>query len=173
MRRMKGFLAGIIFTVLAIAVCVFAVSRLGLYPIGADNPPSRLERSLAMRALDVYADKHKPEMENPVQPTAANLTDGARLYEQHCSLCHGGARSKVSPLRDRFNPPVPQLISRVPDDEDAWVFWVTKHGARMTGMPSWDGILSDDQIWTVVAFIKHSDKLPPEVDAAWKRAAVQ
>jgi hypothetical protein len=30
MRRMKGFLAGIIFTVLAIAVCVFAVSRLGL-----------------------------------------------------------------------------------------------------------------------------------------------
>jgi mono/diheme cytochrome c family protein len=173
MRRMKGFLAGIIFTVLAIAVCVFAVSRLGLYPIGADNPPSRLERSLAMRALDVYADKHKPEMENPVQPTAANLTDGARLYEQHCSLCHGGARSKVSPLRDRFNPPVPQLIARVPDDEDAWVFWVTKHGARMTGMPSWDGILSDDQIWTVVAFIKHSDKLPPEVDAAWKRTAVQ
>jgi mono/diheme cytochrome c family protein len=65
------------------------------------------------------------------------------------------------------------LIARVPDDEDAWVFWVTKHGARMTGMPSWDGILSDDQIWTVVAFIKHSDKLPPEVDAAWKRAAVQ
>jgi mono/diheme cytochrome c family protein len=170
---MKGFIAGVVLTLLAIAVTVFAVSHLGLYPIGADNPPSGLERSLAMRALDVYADKHKPEMENPVQPTNANLTAGARLYEQHCALCHGGARSKISPLRDRFNPPVPQLIARIPDDEDGWVFWVTKHGVRMTGMPSWDTILSDDQIWTIVSFIKHSDKLPPEVDAAWKRAAAQ
>lgn len=168
---MRGFIAGIIFTLLAIAVCVFAVSQFGLYPIGADNPPSGLERSLSMRAMDVYADKHKPEMENPVQPTVENLTDGARLYEAHCALCHGGAKSKISPLGDKFNPPVPQLIDHVPDDEDSWVFWVTKHGVRMTGMPSWGSTLSDDQIWKVVAFIKHSEKLPPAVDAAWRRAA--
>ncbi len=170
---MRGFIAGIVFTLIGLAVGVFAVSHLGLYPIGADNPPSGLERSLAMRALDVYADKHKPEMENPVQPTNDNLIEGARLYETHCALCHGGAKSKTSPLRERFNPPVPQLIADVPEDEDAWVFWVTKHGARMTGMPSWGGILSDDEIWKVVAFVKHSDKLPPDVDAAWRRAAAQ
>jgi thiosulfate dehydrogenase len=168
---MRGFIAGLIFTLLGIAVCAFAVSHFGLYPIGADNAPSGLESSLAMRALDVYADKHKPEMDNPVQPTSANLIEGARLYEAHCALCHGGAKSKVSPLRDKFNPPVPQLIQSVPSDEDAWVFWVTKHGVRMTGMPSWDGTLSEDQIWTIVAFIKHSYKLPPDVDAAWRRAA--
>ena len=173
MRRMRGFIAGIIFTLLVIVVCVFAVSHFGLYPIGADNPPSALERSLAMRALDEYADRHKPETDNPVQPTAENLTEGARLYETNCALCHGGAKAKISPLRDRFNPPVPQLINRVPDDEDSWVFWVTKHGVRMTGMPSWDGTLSDDQMWKVVAFIKHSDKLPPEVNAAWHRMATQ
>jgi mono/diheme cytochrome c family protein len=170
---MRGFIAGIIFTLLVLVVSVFAVSHFGLYPIGADNPPSGLERSLAMRAMDEYADKHKPEMDNPVQPTAANLTEGARLYETNCALCHGGAKSKISPLRDKFNPPVPQLVNRVPHDEDSWVFWVTKHGVRMTGMPSWDGTLSDDQMWKVVAFIKHSDKLPPDVDAAWHRMATQ
>jgi mono/diheme cytochrome c family protein len=157
---MRGFIAGIVFTLIALAAAVFAASYFGLYPIGADNAPSRLESSLAMRALDVYADKHKPDRENPVQPTRANLMEGQRLYEEHCSLCHGGATSRVSPLRDKFNPPVPQLIADVPEDEDAWVFWVTKHGARMTGMPSWNGILSDDQIWKVVAYVKHSDKMP-------------
>jgi len=168
---MRGFIAGIVFTLLGLAVGIVAVSHLGLYPIGADNPPGAIERSLAMRALDVYADKHKPEMENPVQPTDDNLSEGARLYESHCALCHGGAKARMSPLRERFNPPVPQLIASIPEDEDSWVFWVTKHGARMTGMPSWDGILSDDQIWKVVAFIKHSDKLSPAVEAAWRKAA--
>jgi mono/diheme cytochrome c family protein len=43
----------------------------------------------------------------------------------------------------------------------------------MTGMPAWTGILTDDEIWKVVAFIKHSDKLPPETAAAWKKFATE
>jgi mono/diheme cytochrome c family protein len=169
----RGFVFGIVFTLIALAAGVFAVAHLGLYPIGADHPPSALERSLAGRALDVYADKHKPEGPNPVAITPANLTDGAHEYEEHCALCHGGAKAKISPMRDKFNPPAPQLINRIPHDPDAWLFWVTKHGVRMTGMPTWDGVLSDDQIWKTVAFIKHSDKLPPAVQAAWKKAAAE
>jgi len=74
-------------------------------------------------------------------------------------------------MRDKFSPPAPQLIDNIPHDDDAWLFWVTKHGVRMTGMPAWDGVISDADIWRVVAFIKHSDKLPPESKAAWERAA--
>lgn len=167
------FMAGGLATLAMIAVAIVAVAYLGLYPIGADNTPSGLERALAGRAMDVYADKHKPAMDNPIAPTAANLADGASEYEEHCAFCHGGARAKISPMQHQFNPPPPQLVNRIPHDDDAWLFWVTRHGVRMTGMPAWGGVMSDDDMWKVVAFIKHSDKLPPEVDAAWKRAAVQ
>jgi mono/diheme cytochrome c family protein len=168
---MKGFIAGVIVTLLVIAASVMAISRLGLYPIGADNPPSGLERAIASRAMDVYADKHKPEGNNPTALTAANLTVGAREYEEHCAFCHGGAKAKISPMRDQFNPPAPQLVNKIPHDDDAWLFWVTKHGVRMTGMPAWSGVMSDEEIWKVVAFIKQSDKLPAETQAAWQRLA--
>jgi mono/diheme cytochrome c family protein len=168
---MKKFIAGIIVTLLAISVGAIATTHLGLYPIGADNPPGALERVLASRALDVYAEKHKPQGNNPTEITPANLTEGAKEYEEHCALCHGGAKAKISPMRDSFSPPVPQLINRIPHDDDAWLFWVTKHGVRMTGMPAWTGILSDEEMWKVVAFIKHSDKLPPETQAAWQQLA--
>jgi thiosulfate dehydrogenase len=167
----KGFAAGIIVTLLAIACSVHAVSRLGLYPIGADNPPGSLERSLASRALDVYVEKHKPEGNNPVELTAANLTEGAEEYEEHCAFCHGGAKATISPMRDKLNPPVPQLVNQIPHDDDAWLFWVTKHGVRMTGMPAWAGVMSDEEMWKVVAFIKHSDQLPPETKVAWQKLA--
>ena len=168
---MKGFVLGIVVTLVAIALGVYLVSQFGLYPIGADNPPSSLERRLAGRAMDVYADKHKPAGGNPVAVTPASLTEGAQEYEEHCAVCHGGARAKLSPLRDKFNPPAPQLINRIPHDKESWLFWVTKHGVRMTGMPSWDGVLTDEEMWKVISFIKQSDKLPPDVDAAWHKAA--
>ena len=168
---MRGFLAGVILTLLVLGGGVFSVSHFGLYPIGADNPPSGLERALASRAMDVYAARHKPAMDNPTQITAANLTEGAKEYEEHCAFCHGGAKAKVSPMQNKFNPPAPQLLNRIPHDPDNWLFWVTKHGVRMTGMPSWDGIMSDEEMWQVVAFIKHSNKLPPETAAAWQKLA--
>jgi mono/diheme cytochrome c family protein len=158
---MRGFVAGIVVTLLALAAGIVVVTHYGLYPIGADNPPGHLERALAMRAMDVYADKHKPAVENPVEPTPAALKDGAQAYEDNCAWCHGGAKTRISVMRDKFSPPPPQLVDRIPHDDDAWIFWVTKHGVRMTGMPSWGGVLSDDQIWKIVSFVKHSDKVIP------------
>jgi len=168
---MKGVVIGAIGTLVVIVGGVFIVSRLGLYPIGADNPPGGLERMLAARAMDVYADKHKPAGDNPVPPTPPALTVGAVNYEAHCALCRGGVPAKIRVIETKFNPPAPQLVNRIPHDDDAWLFWVTKHGVRMTGMPSWDGVLSDDEIWKIIAFIKHSDKLPPEVRSAWQASA--
>ena len=168
---MKGFVVGVIVTLVVLATGAIVVSRFGLYPIGADNPPSGVERMLAGRAMDVYADRHKPAGDNPIAPTAANLTDGAKQYEARCALCHGGAKARISPLQNQFSPPVPQLINRVPHDPPTWIFWVTKHGVRMTGMPAWTGILSDDDIWKIVAFIKNSGNLPRETEAAWKASA--
>src|SRR4029078_214504 len=68
-RLMKGFVLGVAVTLLAIAGGVYLVAQNGLYPIGADNPPGALERRLAMRAMDVYGDKPKPEWEHPVAAT--------------------------------------------------------------------------------------------------------
>jgi thiosulfate dehydrogenase len=144
---MKGFLTGIVFTLVALVCGVFAVASFGWYPIGADNPPGGLERAIASRAMNVYADKHKPAMDNPTPLTAGNLTEGAKEYEEHCAFCHGGAKAKISPMQNKFSPPAPQLIAKIPHDPDNWLFWVTKHGVRLT------------------------DTLPPETAAAWQQLA--
>ena len=168
MRRFFGGVAATLFVLLAGG---FLVINRGWVPIGADNPPSFLERRLAKMALNAQLASHAPQQENPVQLTPEALGEGARIYEKHCAVCHGGALNKISPLRNKFSPPVPQLVNRVPRDRDAEFWWITKHGIRLTGMPSWDGILNDQQIWTVIAFVKHSDKLPPEAMTAWQQAA--
>src|SRR3954449_5373056 len=100
---MKGFVFGVIATLVTLTVIVIAVTHLGLYPIGADNPPGHLERTLAGRAMDVYADKHKPAGDSPIPSTPANLTAGAKAYEENCAMCHGGAKAKISPMQNQFS----------------------------------------------------------------------
>jgi mono/diheme cytochrome c family protein len=55
----------------------------------------------------------------------------------------------------------------VEDDPDGVSFWKIKHGIRLTGMPSFGSTLSDQEIWTLVLFLKHMDKLPPVAQQAW------
>jgi hypothetical protein len=45
----------------------------------------------------------------------------------------------------------------------------SKHGIRFTAMPSFAPTLQDEQIWKIAMFLKRMDKLPPPVDAEWKK----
>jgi mono/diheme cytochrome c family protein len=104
-------------------------------------------------------DGHAAKQENPFQATDANIMDGSMVYDKNCALCHGSLKQQVSPMKTKFYPPVPQLMSHTPDDPDANLFYVTKYGVKLTGMPGWDGVLSDDDIWKAVLFIKNSEKM--------------
>jgi mono/diheme cytochrome c family protein len=168
---MKGFITGVLVTLLVLFAGFYLTVKFGLFPVGADNAPSAYERKIAMGALDTYVDKHAPKQENPTQINNKNLLDGALEYEEHCALCHGGVKQRRSPMATKFNPPVPQLLTGKMHDPEQNFFWITKHGIRLTAMPSWDGILSDEEMWKIVAFLKHQDQLPPEVQTAWEMMA--
>ena len=53
-------------------------------------------------------------------------------------------------------PPPPDLANTVPLYSPAELFWIVKHGIKMTGMPAWSDH-SDEEIWATVGFI---EKLP-------------
>lgn len=55
-----------------------------------------------------------------------------------------------------------------PDMPSNQNFFITKYGVRWTGMPAWKGVLSDVEIWKVVAFLSKMNSLPPEVEKQWK-----
>ena len=50
---MRGFLGGVVVTLLVVLGGAYLVLYLGLFPIGADNPPGVLERRLAHAGLVV------------------------------------------------------------------------------------------------------------------------
>jgi mono/diheme cytochrome c family protein len=85
--------------------------------------------------------------------TDENLIAAIKLYGQHCAICHGTAKGdpSASPVAKGLYPRPPQLAAEgVEDDPEGFSFWKIKHGIRWTGMPSWKGTFTDQQIWTLL-----------------------
>jgi mono/diheme cytochrome c family protein len=97
---------------------------------------------------------------NPLSPSADVLADGKDAFSHYCVACHGmdGQNTGV-PFADKMSPPVPSLESaEVQSYTDGQLKWVIDNGIWPSGMPGSKGTLSDDEIWSIVAYLRH---LPP------------
>jgi mono/diheme cytochrome c family protein len=158
---MRGFIFGILFTLL-IAFCAgYFILKQGYINFSADQEPSPTERHLAMSASDASTDRHAPDLKNPVPASESDLTVGAKIYVDHCAGCHGVPSNPDSQFGHSFNPPVPQFFKNAPDMPENQNFYIVQHGIRWSGMPAWNKTLSDTQIWQLVTFMSNIEKLPP------------
>jgi mono/diheme cytochrome c family protein len=171
---LRGIIIGIILTLVVLAGGAWAAISTGEIPANADGKPGGLERLIAGTSLRATLKAESPKEPNPVALNNANLMAGMKLYNDNCTVCHGtaaGEKSATAIAKGEYPAP-PQLASEgVEDDPQGWTFWKIKHGIRWTGMPSWKHAFTDQQIWTLALFLKHMDKLPPEVQSAWQNAS--
>jgi len=163
------FILGVILTLGILVVIGLVVVDFGLMSFRADQTPSTLETKYAIKAMDSSTKRNAADLKNPVLPSDINLLDGMRTYKTYCSGCHGDSAQPKSPLADSFYPPAPQFLQDIPDMPDNQNFYIIKHGIRFTGMPAWQKLASDEQIWKVATFLSKMDKLPPAVDQEWKK----
>ena len=97
---------------------------------------------------------------NPVKESADALADGKEAFSHYCVACHGidGQNTGV-PFAEKLSPPVPSLASAdVQAYTDGQLKWVIDNGIWPSGMPGSRGTLSDDEVWSIVLYLRH---LPP------------
>jgi len=89
---------------------------------------------------------------NPLSADAA--TGGAKLFQVNCEPCHGAQGHGDGPSGELLDPKpknLPVLAATVGDD---YLFWRISTGKPGTSMAPWTGVLTEEQIWQVVAFIR-------------------
>jgi mono/diheme cytochrome c family protein len=97
---------------------------------------------------------------NPVSYTPEHVADGKEAFSHYCVACHGldGQNTGV-PFAEHMSPPLPSLASKeVQEYTDGQLKWVIDNGISPSGMPGSKDTLSDDEIWSIVLYIRH---LPP------------
>ncbi|ABU58851.1 c-type cytochrome [Roseiflexus castenholzii] len=115
--------------------------------------------------------------------SSARNREGRELYVTYCASCHGvnleGQPNWRQPLPNGSMPAPPHDATghtwHHPDD---FLFRITKEGGQsvapqgyVSGMPAFGSVLSDDQIWMVLEYIKSA--WPPDVQEFQRRLTQQ
>jgi mono/diheme cytochrome c family protein len=123
------------------------------------SPPGKAERAIARFAKHRIFIGNKKQ-KDPLPDDQATLADGKEAFGHYCVACHGmdGQNTGV-PFADRVSPPIPSLASAdVQSYTDGQLKWILDHGIWPSGMPGSKGLLSDDELWSIVRYLRH---LPP------------
>jgi thiosulfate dehydrogenase len=160
---MKSWLFGFIVGLLVLPLLAYVYVVSGQMPVATSAPPLPLERYVTQKALNAVVDKNAPKT-SPVPPTEANLLAGVKYYRSDCAVCHGlPGQSKTDIAKGEFPKP-PQLFEGkgVTDDPAGETYWKVKYGIRLTGMPAFEGSLTEQQMWQISELLA-TEKLPDSV----------
>jgi mono/diheme cytochrome c family protein len=123
------------------------------------NPPGKLETKIMSSAKHHFFIGNKNQ-KNPLPDSPQTRSDGKGAFSHYCVACHGmdGQNTGV-PFVDHISPPIPSLASAdVQRYTDGQLKWILDYGIWPSGMPGSKGILSDDELWSIVVYLRH---LPP------------
>jgi thiosulfate dehydrogenase len=167
---MGRILLGIILGIVLVPVAVLGWLHFGHVPVAVADPPFPQERLFVHDALDGRIDRELIKTP-PIQPDESTLVAGAQIYRDQCASCHG-LHSKPSSFGAHMYPDAPPLwavhhhgaeaVMGVTDDPPGETYWKVANGIRLTGMPSYKEVLTDNQMWQVSLLLANADKpLPP------------
>lgn len=104
------------------------------------------QRSTAHHAADIAV---PADLANP-----ALIAKGAAYYGTACAHCHGGPGLGQNPIVLSMRPRPQYLAREAATFRASELFYIVKHGVKYSGMPAYPAQDRDDEIWSVVAFLR-------------------
>jgi mono/diheme cytochrome c family protein len=157
-----GLLVGILILPIAAAIYLFRVH----IPVAVADKPLTWEEKVIQLPLRMRLAKERSKTA-PIEANAYNLQAGMQIYRSQCASCHG-MYEHPSSFGSHMYPVAPQLwtlhpngVVGVSDDPIGETYWKISNGIQLTGMPSFKGVLSDNQLWQVSLLMANANKPLP------------
>jgi cytochrome c553 len=104
---------------------------------------------------------HSAGIAAPELGDAALVLKGAGHFETGCRPCHGSPEHPQPRIAQAMTPRPPYLSPVLGQWSPAELFYIVKHGVKLTGMPAWPAQGRDDEVWAMVAFLVRMRDLGP------------
>ena len=175
-RRSSGgsgkFALGFLVALVLSAVGIAAYLKFGGKPVTVGSKPVPFDSSVAVKSVARPAPEARVEHEVKTAPfgTSEDVFEaGAHVYRNQCASCHGTPGHDVA-FAKYMDPMAPQLWKKhgkgnvvgVSDDAAGETYWKVANGIRQSGMPSYQHVLTETQMWQVSLLLRSADQALPD-----------
>ena len=165
--RLGLFLLGIACTFILLMFGGYLYLHFGQPPVAVNDAAFPFEAQIVHLPLSARIQREIKEPPFPANEDA--FERGAEVYRKDCAFCHGIPGGDSAHGASMY-PVAPQLwhkhkkgnVVGVSDDEVGETYWKVKNGIRLTGMPAYQNLLSDSDIWNVSLLLKNADQQLPD-----------
>ena len=150
-KRRLWIAAGIV--VVFAGMAIFAFLHV---PLAAVEEPGKFETWAATRAKHQLV-KRVSRSGIPSRPTdlQSSLVEGDKVFGVDCAACHGMDGRRPTDAGRWMYPRAADLTSKdVQSYSDRELFWIIKNGIRLSGMPAFGKVESDEHIWDLVLYLR-------------------
>ena len=152
----------IVLAVLIVGAVLYVWS--GSYNIAATEP----HWSITLSLIDTLKDRSIEVRSKNIKPPNLDVPKLKELafphYHEMCRLCHGAPGYLPEEFATGLYPSPPSMTKGDIQKElsDAEIYWIVKHGIKLTGMPAFGPTHKDEILWGLVALSKEIPKMTPE-----------
>lgn len=137
----------------------------GVYDVGATSQHLQPVHSLLETTMRNSVRWRARNITTPPLDDAPRLVRGAALFRDHCVQCHGAPGVAQADIGKSMQPVPGPLVDALQRWRPREIYWITRHGIKMSGMPAWQFRLDDEALWDVVAFVNTLPTLSPQAYA--------
>ena len=137
----------------------------GVYNVGATSQHLQPMYSLLQVTMRQSVRWHARDTVPPRLDDAQRVQRGASLFHSNCVQCHGGPGVAPADIGKSMQPAPGPLVDGMQRWRPREIYWITRHGIKMSGMPAWEFRLEEAQLWDVVAFVQALPDLTPQAYA--------
>jgi len=156
---MKTFLIGFLMAIVIPPVLVFLFFRLGFADVQANVRPPTWESRVLFAAVHHSVARQAAGIVMPGATTEERLVRGGKLFMNGCAGCHGELGKPFGEDHTNY-PRVPQLPHIGTRYTGPQIYWVVKHGVRMTAMSAYGRFYSEEELWSIAVFVRQIRNLP-------------
>ena len=169
-RWPAGWLRVSLWTVVAVgiaaAIGAATVVWLGLYDVSVTSQHTAPVYRLLEQTTHQSVRHHAARAPEPPADLDQRRERGALCYRDKCLQCHGAAGIAPSDIGLSMQPLPGPLVDAASRWSARELYWIVRHGLKMSGMPAWRYRLDDADQWAVVSFLQLMPSLAPDEQRA-------
>jgi mono/diheme cytochrome c family protein len=145
----------VIAVVVSVVVTLLVVLIVGAPLVLMHRQDLPLETTYGSAVVSLAARMQAGNASNPLASNQRAVLAGRDAYTGSCASCHGADGKGNGVYGQATYPPATDLTTEnAREKNDAELFWITKHGLSFTGMPGFGDQYSDQDIWSLVSYLR-------------------
>jgi cytochrome c5 len=137
---------------------LFLIASLLLAACGGNADDADPDSTPVLIATQVEPPEEFAGKINPFTGDSSAASEGKMIYQSNCASCHGESAHGDGPAASSLDPKPQDLANLTSSVSDGYLFWRISEGGMIapfhSAMPGWKTILSEDQIWQLVAYLR-------------------